>query len=221
MSTNKSIFVYQHLLAMDIAEILNEDKKKKLLLMKSNKTFLPSPHTIYDKEIVIEHCKKMSIQKEFTINPNNQKAESIISSTSDDTLSSISSSSSNQTNTNMITQSTMFSRFKPREQSRFNFVNSDKSEPNIEVPSFIRHLLSKKFTRYTFFKKLIKDDEDLTYFDKHLIREYSENNPWARFILSFNNESSATSNINDAFKNNLHLFIQTESNTFLNKFNSA
>lgn len=57
MNTNKSIFVSQHLIAIELANIYNKDIKIKFLNTGNTITFLPSPATIYDKEIVINNDK--------------------------------------------------------------------------------------------------------------------------------------------------------------------
>jgi hypothetical protein len=78
MNTNKSIFVSQHLIAIEMANIYNIEIKTKFLETSTNITCLPTPSTIYDKEIVISNKKtiienrgylyKTSKQSRFSFN---------------------------------------------------------------------------------------------------------------------------------------------------------
>lgn len=133
-------------------------------------------------------------------------------------------------NTNKIC-STTNKLFKSKERSRFKFVdeNSDLTifnscsstnslntthDSQVEVPNFVSDLIYKKVSRYSFFKNFAKDDEDFTYFDNTLIREYTENNPWATFII--NNIP-----INNSKQTELKSLIEKEKLMLLKKFNSA
>jgi hypothetical protein len=178
--------------------VMNPEKKKRLMAMQNNKTVFPSPHTIYEKEIVTE--------KYFSSDKN--------------------SNDSRKNSTCETGNSIRNKLFSGKQNSRFDFARknnrkiSKTSECNstiddsVEIPLFINDLIYKKFSRYSFFKKIIKDDEDLTYFDKNLIREYSESNPWACFIMS---------NIKDRgfFESKIEKLVDREKILTINKFNSA
>jgi hypothetical protein len=69
MNINKSIFLSQHYLAMKIADVFNEQVKSSLLAMKANKTFFPTPASLYDKEVVKERMKQLFVKDE---NPNSE-----------------------------------------------------------------------------------------------------------------------------------------------------
>lgn len=188
MNTNKSIFVSQHFLAMNVAQIFNPEKHSKLIAMKANKTFFPSPHTIYEKDIVIEQRKKLGC-----------------------TFGDI--------------------NCKKREKSRFDFASRAALNEPVEVPDFISKLIQKNISMFLKMKKFTplldtycfvnnsstsKDDERINYFtfcDKNLLREYNENNHWARFVISHNN--------NETFKIALEKLAKEEEMKFLLKFKSA
>jgi len=68
MNTNKSIFLSQHYLAMKIANIFNEQVKSALIAMKSNKSFFPTPASLYEKDIVIERSKQIVNEKDEYFN---------------------------------------------------------------------------------------------------------------------------------------------------------
>lgn len=215
MNTNKSIFISQHIMAINLADIYNDEKKEKLLLTRLDKTKLPAPWTIFEKDIVLDQGKP----KDF-----NTCGLSQFNSSSTNGLSQFnSSSSSSPVLLNFNSQNNVTAEngkmFRKKDRSRFFSYSKDSTKDNsivstnsnnndsIEVPDFVSFLVSKNTSRYSFFKKLIKDDQDLTYFDRTLIREYSDNNPWATFILAYSN-----------YKNNL-----LENNEFnlLNKFKSV
>jgi hypothetical protein len=52
MNTNKSIFLSQHYLAIELGEILQPEMKKFLESTKGNITYFPTPSIIYDKDMV-------------------------------------------------------------------------------------------------------------------------------------------------------------------------
>ena len=64
MNTNKTIFLSQHILAMRIADIFNENRKIFLISLKTNISFFPTPATIYEKEIVKDEEKRKEFEKE-------------------------------------------------------------------------------------------------------------------------------------------------------------
>jgi len=126
--------------------------------------------------------------------------------------------------------------YTPREKSRFDFVRENSSsnvnnldifnsysstnslnttqDSQVEIPNFVNNLICKKVSRFTYFKCLIKDDEDFIYFDRNLIREYSQNNPWAVFII---NNTRNRGNLPDELKS----LIEKEKLQMVKKFNSA
>lgn len=230
MNTNKAIFLSQHFLAMRVADIFHPEIKQRLMFTKNNKVLLPAPFTIYDKEIVIEQFKKI-IEETGDGNPSNNSPSSI-------------SGKSNGSfyNSKIYSRNLLY---KAREKSRFNFVNNNFNynsknfnsnsssnslsfsnlysnftknnfDENFEVPSFVSYLISKKCSRYSFFKNFSTPSnsaDDFIYFDKNLIREYNDNNPWARFIVSTVN--------NQTLKIGIEKLAQKEQLKILKKFNSA
>ncbi len=160
MTTNKQIFVSQHFLAMDIANIFHQEKKNKLQAMRVNKNILPSPNISYEKDIVM--------QRELD-NINNTRNENL--QIKKDYFNS-------SLNFNNSTWSQL--QLKLRSSSRFNFILSSYSQCDaVEIPEFVTSLISKKLC-------LSKDDKDLNllYENKTLLREYNEHHPWARYIVS-------------------------------------
>jgi hypothetical protein len=160
MNTNKSIFASQHILAMKVADIFNIGKKERFLAMKNNKTQLPSPHTIYEKEIVIEYLRSISSGSDNFVN---HKAKKVI------TISRL---------------------FRQREKSRFGFAakteKNDSITQGIEVPSFISKLISKTFSMYSLSERPSKVDDEIFYNDENSQKKISERDEWAEFIYSFN-----------------------------------
>jgi len=96
-----------------------------------------------------------------------------------------------------------------RKQSRFDFVsNTNVANTSVDVPIFIHSIIKKRFFSLD---KQYSDDWGFCYLDKTLVREYTENNDWARFIV----------NINNPKKNELMRMIEEEEKKLLNKFKSA
>lgn len=103
--------------------------------------------------------------------------------------------------------------FLTRKNSRF-FDNENKETNNslkteslnttsnsVDVPDFISEFISKKFSKFSFFKKYAKDDEEVDY-NNFLLKELDEDHEWAKFIFSFKS-------------------FNLEEYSMLNKFNSA
>lgn len=143
-------------------------------------------------------------------------------------------------NNNQSVDSNKSTLYRPKEKSRFNFANKDSSDSflnnkmnlaifnscgsinsfnttqdtRVEIPCFVNDLIYKKISRFSFFKNFIKNEEDFTYFDKNLIKEYAENNPWAVFIIN----NIQNKNLLEADLKNL---IEKEKLLFIKKFNTA
>jgi hypothetical protein len=136
-----------------------------------------------------------------------------------------------KSNYNCNSFSTPNQLFRSREKSRFNFANENPDlamfnsgssinslnttqDSQVEIPNFVNDLIYKKVSRFSFFKNFAKDDEDFTYFDRNLIREYTENNPWALFIINnLPNKNKMQTELED--------LIEKEKLSFIKKFNSA
>jgi hypothetical protein len=57
MNTDKSIFVSQHYLAIEIGNVFDDQKRKLLEATAGDKTYLPTPSTLYSKELVESYTK--------------------------------------------------------------------------------------------------------------------------------------------------------------------
>jgi hypothetical protein len=189
MNINKSIFTSQHLLAMNIAGIFNPEKKERLLLTRLNKTYFPSPNSIYTKDMVIDQLRRRG----------------------DD-------SASFSTNNSSLDNYESSPVFRQRSSSRFNFT-LPTLEDTVDIPQFVSVLIAKKCSQFTrissnaSFCKSYQNEDDLTYFDGNLIREYSENNPWARDIVGNCG--------NERIRIQIEKLAEKEQMEILKKFNSA
>jgi hypothetical protein len=173
MSTNKQIFVSQHFMAIEIAKIFDPEKQRKLGAMRENDTILPSPHLIYEKEIVIQKRNQKFISTKFSEIPTNKKKINL----------------------------------KSRASSRFEFALSTScQEDGVEIPEFVSNLIAKRLLKS-------KDDSDICCDDFLLVKEFNENNHWARYIVS-NLE-------NNNIKIGIETLAQNEQKKLLNKFKSA
>ena len=126
--------------------------------------------------------------------------------------------------------------YAPKNRSRFDFVKDNSTinlnniamfnscsstnslnttqDSQVEIPNFVNNLICKKVSRFTYFKNLTRDDEDFIYFDRNLIREYSENNPWALFIINNRKDKNI-------FPDELKTLIEKDKLQIIRKFNSA
>jgi hypothetical protein len=157
MNTNKSIFTSQHYLAMRVADIFNPQKKNRLFMTRQVNTVFPSAFTIYSKDIVLDQLRRTS---------------------EDSATLSTHTCSFDNTLTHSVTPV-----FRERKTSRFGFCISSSNDEGIRIPSFVSYILAKKCTQLAFYKSHNLNDEDHLYLDKSLVREYSDNNPWAREII--------------------------------------
>jgi len=157
MNTNKSIFTSQHYLAMRVADIFNPEKKNRLFMTRQVHTVFPSPFTIYSKDIVIDQLRRAS-EDSATLSTNKSSLDNNLSYH----LTPI---------------------FRERKTSRFGFCISSNNDEGVRIPSFVSYILAKKCSQLAFYNSYNLKGEDPTYLDKTLIREYSDNNPWAREII--------------------------------------
>ena len=71
MNSNKNIFYEQQLFAIKIADIFTPKNRERIMNMNKKKTFLPSPETIFTKEIVLENDLENKNYKKSTKYYNN------------------------------------------------------------------------------------------------------------------------------------------------------
>lgn len=183
MNVNKSIFLSQHILAMKIANIFDSEVKAKINQTNHCKTIFPAPFTLYEKEIVLQRMQKM-----------------------DENLNSIDSFE--------IDLSPCKSPlYKQKETSRFNFVSMNLQEEPIEIPKFVTYLISKNFSRFSSFRSFTKSSDDLSFYDRALIKPYADGNNWAKSIISICN--------NEKIRINIDRLSEKSDQKCLRKFNSA
>lgn len=72
MNGNKSLFACQHIMAIELSNILNENIKSELEKKKDIKTVFPNAYSVYDKNIVKEYQSKCNINNNKPI-PNKKK----------------------------------------------------------------------------------------------------------------------------------------------------
>lgn len=197
MNGDSSIFLQQQIQAIELADILSEKTKYLLKQMKQNKTILPSPHTIYDKEIVIEEIKKRlnkfnydsNFKKEclFFLNKEDLKSEQILSTTDND-------SSKDQDISDLKIESSN-NLYISKQDSRFNFSkkssnSSIRTQESINIPSYITNLIQSKCSKYTLFHNLNSSFNlnEKTSLPTFLIASKHPQDDWALFIssLAFN-----------------------------------
>jgi hypothetical protein len=156
MNTNKSIFVSQHLIAIELGDIFSESKKEMLLKTKGNLAYLPTPATLYEKDIVENYNSGYSLGSQ--------------------------TNSLGKLNTEFPTGNL----FKTSRRSRFvsstdpSVLLDNTQDTSIEVPHFICNILNSKLSRYSQFKTS-SDDSFINYYENNLKRI---EHPWADFISS-------------------------------------
>ena len=62
MNTNKSIFLSQHVIAIEISKIYDLDVRERILSTINNFTYLPNPASIFEKDVVQKNHKSNLIQ---------------------------------------------------------------------------------------------------------------------------------------------------------------
>jgi len=73
MATNKSIYISQHEIAIKIANIFDEEVRRKIMGMKNLQTIFTSPHFIYQKEYIINYEEKIKTRKKTNFNEKYEK----------------------------------------------------------------------------------------------------------------------------------------------------
>jgi hypothetical protein len=186
MNANKSIFLSQHIYAMKIANIFDPEIRKKILA-KIDKTVFPAVCTLYQKEIVLQRMK----MDENTFCIQDENYEFCQASPTKSRL------------------------YQQKETSRFNFVSNKSNEKPIEIPKFVTYLISKNFSRFSQFRTFKKcNDDDLSYYDKALVKPYADGHNWARSIVSICNNEKIRINID-------RLSDKQDQKYIIRKFNSA
>jgi CCR4-NOT transcription complex subunit 4 len=206
MATNQAIFHDQHLLAMRLAGIFSQERKKKIIATKeqTTKAIFPSPDSIYEKEIVQKEmrtrensvCLSVDSNDSNNIKEKSETRKQLHESKSEKTLSEnlLPGLKLDQKSPKSPQLDIIKNQPKMRKSSRFNFVTKTKpleqNSESVDIPNFILSLINKEIFKFQYIKTRTADELDFDSIDT-LIQEQRDNNPWCEFLLENNHRLSS------------------------------
>ena len=197
MNTDKDLFPQQRLMAIELSEILTDEKYKELYRLKDIKTVFPNCFSVYKKDLIIQYIKEKNLGialnlnvSELTIvkrnnqkNKNNKKnnKEENEKKEEENLDKSLLTSKLKILFTEIIDYKKYYV-FKNPPKSRFNFV---KSEEIIvpKIPSYINEFLTQHFVRFSKYSQLEKKDLNDEYFSN---RYLDTDDSWKALLDTYN-----------------------------------
>ena len=193
---NKEIFASQHIMAIELSQILTSQTKRDYIINEigKRKTIFPNASTVYEKDIVKKYMLEHNINIDVATNNNDNiilSKNKIISIIGVDKL------------------------YNKKDQSRFDFVvhntNTINDEHTIYIPDKISDFISENFKRSVLFQK--EQDEVSQYYFAMSNKGKDAEDRWSSLISTLEMYSN--------FDKQMNVISNTNDVILVSKFNSA
>lgn len=224
LNSNKNIFLEQQIYALKIADIYNPEIKKRLTLKKS-KNGLPSPDTIYNKEVVKEHDPSFNQkQKMYSKNYEEDFNKSHVNPTHTNTTNNSCKNLKIQQNTE-IKEITEIIEIRERNlltpnlncettstSSKDDYLCEDRNNSSAspilnppEIKNEFRNIFTTKNESRFCFNKLNNEDLiEIPQFVQQLINKKMSRHKLTRYIHNWEDASYFDKTLENEFSNNNH-----------------
>ena len=194
MNSNKEIFASQHVMAIELSQILTSKSIKERIMnvIGKRKTIFPNASTVYEKDIVKKYIAEHNLNQDAahleTENVPKRKVVSIID------LDKI---------------------YNKKDKSRFDFAvtNIDNVNYNVNIPDKISDFLTEKFKRSILFNK--EKEEVSQYFFSISPKGKDAEDRWSTLLTTLEMYSSFDEHMN------VNIISQNDDTILVSKFNSA
>ena len=187
MNSNKDIFHQQRLMAIELSQILTNEKYDELYKSRNIKTVFPNGYSVYTKDLVIQYIKEKKLgialnlkQNELPIDKNDTNATHTNKNKKEE-LEKIKVEKNINTKIIKVTndcnellkhcinlKQTLKSLYKSAPKSRFNFANGNQNFTGNEIsqiiPSQINDFITQQFVRHSIFYNDEQNDISEYYF---------------------------------------------------------
>ena len=176
MNSNKDIFHQQRLMAIELSQILTNEKYNELYKSRNIKTVFPNGYSVYTKDLVVQYIKekKLGIALNLKLNelPLHKSSTNINDNKEEENNSNKNIKVNNDVNELLKhcinLKHTLNYLYKSAPKSRFNFVNGNQNLSGNEIsqiiPSQINDFITQQFVRHSIFYNDEQNDISEYYF---------------------------------------------------------
>jgi CCR4-NOT transcription complex subunit 4 len=197
MNSNKEIFASQHVMAIELSQILTSKSIKDHIInvIGKRKTIFPNPSTVYEKDIVKKYIAEHNLKQDDAHLDNNSQTES----------------SPKRKVMSILDLDKIYNK---KDKSRFDFAVSNTENNvnyNIDIPEKISDFLTEKFKRSILFNK--EKEEVSKYFFSLPSKGRDAEDRWFNLLTTLEMYSS--------FDEHMNIISQNDDTILVSKFNSA
>ena len=197
MNSNKDIFHQQRLMAIELSQILTNEKYNELYKSRNIKTVFPNGYSVYTKDLVVQYIKekKLGIALNLKLNelPLDKSSTNINDNKEEENNSNKNIKVNNDVNELLKhcinLKHTLNYLYKSAPKSRFNFVNGNQNLSGNEIsqiiPSQINDFITQQFVRHSIFYNDEQNDISEYYFSLKP-NSLDSNDSWSSLVSIVN-----------------------------------
>ena len=205
MNSNKDIFHQQRLMAIELSQILTNEKYNELYKSRNIKTVFPNGYSVYHKDLVVQYIKEKNVGIALNLKLNELPLDKSDNNNNDNKKEELEKSKEEKKNNNknikvisdvnellkncINLKHTLNYLYKSAPRSRFNFANGNQNLTGNEIsqiiPSQLNDFITKQFVRHSIFYDDEINDISESYFSLRP-NSLDSNDSWSSLVSLVN-----------------------------------
>ena len=205
MNSNKDIFHQQRLMAIELSQILTNEKYNELYKSRNIKTVFPNGYSVYHKDLVVQYIKEKNVGIALNLKLNELPLDKNNNNENDNKKEALEKSKEEKKNNNknikvisdvnellkncINLKHTLNYLYKSAPRSRFNFANGNQNLTGNEIsqiiPSQLNDFITKQFVRHSIFYDDEINDISESYFSLRP-NSLDSNDSWSSLVSLVN-----------------------------------
>ena len=197
MNSNKDIFHQQRLMAIELSQILTNEKYNELYKSRNIKTVFPNGYSVYTKDLVVQYIKEKKLGIALNLKSNELPLDKSSTNINDNKEEENNSNKNIKVNNDVNEllkhcinlKHTLNYLYKSAPKSRFNFVNGNQNLSGNEIsqiiPSQINDFITQQFVRHSIFYNDEQNDISEYYFSLKP-NSLDSNDSWSSLVSIVN-----------------------------------
>ena len=205
MNSNKDIFHQQRLMAIELSQILTNEKYNELYKSRNIKTVFPNGYSVYTKDLVVQYIKEKNVGISLNLKLNELPLDKNNNNNNDNKKEELEKSKEEKKNNNknikvisdvnellkncINLKHTLNYLYKSAPRSRFNFANGNQNLTGNEIsqiiPSQLNDFITKQFVRHSIFYDDEINDISESYFSLRP-NSLDSNDSWSSLVSLVN-----------------------------------
>jgi len=205
MNSNKDIFHQQRLMAIELSQILTNEKYNELYKSRNIKTVFPNGYSVYTKDLVVQYIKEKNVGIALNLKLNELPLDKNNNNDNDNKNEELEKNKEEKKNNNknikvisdvnellkncINLKHTLNYLYKSAPRSRFNFANGNQNLTGNEIsqiiPSQLNDFITKQFVRHSIFYDDEINDISESYFSLRP-NSLDSNDSWSSLVSLVN-----------------------------------